>query len=490
MKTRIAPEVAAPATPTPQAPPEGRGFQWRRWRQHCAALLANLSVVAVGVTMGWTAPALPVLRGEQPDASGAPRASLEEASWVSACMPLSAIFSALPAGAVAARAGRRAALLALALPFAAGWLLVAFARSHQLWLVYLGRLVMGLAVGPCTVFVPMYCEEIAERSIRGAVGSYLDMMMVIGNIWVYALGAFLPYFWFTLLSVAVPLLFVATFFWMPESPLFLLSKGRAAEARRALRWLRGSDFDIQPEFDALLASVEKPAPEAREKASLLGLLRTNPFRSTTVRAFSIVLGLMFFQQMSGINVFIFYAVQIFNEAGSNLSGHVSAIITGVVHFVASLIASITVDRVGRRFLLLASSCVATVCLTALAVYSYLHSSGHDTTSYSWLPLAALLVYLSMYSVGFGTLTWFMMAELMPERSKGWASSAAVCFNRVLTLLLTKECPILMERVGQDVVYGAFAGFCLVACVFVWVCVPETKGKTKEEILEMLGGDKP
>ncbi|GLH08903.1 Facilitated trehalose transporter Tret1 [Gryllus bimaculatus] len=418
----------------------------------------NLSVVAVGVSMGWTAPALPVLRGEQADASGAPRASLEEASWVSACMPLSAIFSALPAGA--------------------------------LWLVYLGRLVMGLAVGPCTVFVPMYCEEIAERSIRGAVGSYLDMMMVLGNIWVYTLGTFVPYFWFTLLSVVVPLLFVATFFWMPESPLFLLSKGRADEARRALRWLRGSQFDIQPEFDALLASVEKPAPEAREKASLLGLLRTNPFRSTTVRAFSIVLGLMFFQQMSGINVFIFYAVQIFNEAGSNLSGHVSAIITGVVHFVASLIASITVDRVGRRFLLLASSSVATVCLTALAVYSYLHSSGHDTTSYSWLPLAALLVYLSMYSVGFGTLTWFMMAELMPERSKGWASAVAVCFNRVLTLLLTKECPILMERVGQDVVYGAFAGFCLVACVFVWVCVPETKGKTKEEILEKLGGDKP
>ncbi|GLH08902.1 Facilitated trehalose transporter Tret1 [Gryllus bimaculatus] len=360
----------------------------------------------------------------------------------------------------------------------------------DLWLVYLGRLVMGLAVGPCTVFVPMYCEEIAERSIRGAVGSYLDMMMVLGNIWVYTLGTFVPYFWFTLLSVVVPLLFVATFFWMPESPLFLLSKGRADEARRALRWLRGSQFDIQPEFDALLASVEKPAPEAREKASLLGLLRTNPFRSTTVRAFSIVLGLMFFQQMSGINVFIFYAVQIFNEAGSNLSGHVSAIITGVVHFVASLIASITVDRVGRRFLLLASSSVATVCLTALAVYSYLHSSGHDTTSYSWLPLAALLVYLSMYSVGFGTLTWFMMAELMPERSKGWASAVAVCFNRVLTLLLTKECPILMERVGQDVVYGAFAGFCLVACVFVWVCVPETKGKTKEEILEKLGGDKP
>ncbi|KAK7870189.1 hypothetical protein R5R35_012740 [Gryllus longicercus] len=454
--------------------------------------------MCAGVAMGWTSPALPVLQREGNAsaawaASPTPPLSLseEQGSWASALVPLGAVAGALPSGLLADAIGRKRALLTLAAPYALGWVFIVSA-GQQVWMLYFGRFLTGLGTGATTVLTPLYCEEIAEVAIRGALGAYLDFMICVGILWIYVLGAYVPYFWYTLSGCVIPVVFLLTFCWMPESPVFLANKSRHEQARKALEWLRGgNDYDAQLEMDSMLASM-KESPSISIRQSLSMFFSTNPIRSTTSRAVAIVLGLMLFQQLSGINAVIFYTVQIFNEAGSNLSGEASTIIVGVVQVIAVLCSSITVDHLGRRFLLLLSTVIMAFCLLCLSLYA-VFSKGSDVDNLSivlWIPLVALILYVVVFALGFGPLPWLLMAELLPVHAKGWGSAIAASFNWAVALLLTKQFPLMLRHAGQDVTYGILCFFCVLGAIFIAKCLPETKGKTKIEIEESIGGDKP
>ncbi|GLG93154.1 hypothetical protein R5R35_012739 [Gryllus longicercus] len=460
-----------------------------RSRQHLAAILANFAAICTGVVMGWTAPALPVLQRES-NCSLPLCLSDGQASWMTAFMPLGALLGAIPVGYLADLLGRKRVLLSVAVPFIFGWMLIIFA-GDSVWTVYAGRFFTGLGVGASTVLVPLYCEEIAEDAIRGALGAYLGFMICIGLLCIYTLGALLPYFWYTIIACLLPFVFVISFMWMPESPVFLASIGKMEAAKKSLLWLRNSsrEDDIQPEFDGMLAFIKDRSDEKVRKSFLI-FCSKRPFRSTTARAVAIILGLMFFQQMSGITAVESYTVQIFNDAGSSLPGNMSTVVMGAVQVVATLCSSFTVDHLGRRFLLLLSSVVMALCLACFSIYSYFNNNGFDVDSWRWVPLVVLNVFVIVYALGFGPLPWFMMAELLPMKAKGWASAMTVSFNWKIALGLTKEFPLMLKYAGQDITYATLSVFCICGTIFVALFVPETKGKTKTEIQAALGGDKP
>lgn len=215
-------------------------------------------------------------------------------------------------------------------------------------------------------------------------------------------------------------------------------------------------------------------------------LFTNP---TNRAALFISLLLMFFQQFSGINAVIFYTAPIFQSAGSTMDPAVCSIVVGVVQVVMTLASSVLIDKAGRRILLLQSSFIMGACLIVLGVYFKMQNDKVDVSNIGWLPLASVVLFIISFSLGFGPIPWMMMGELCAPDIKGLASALAVMFNWTLVFLVTKSFGTMQELLGSDWTFWFFGAWMMVCTVYVFIKVPETKGKTNAQIQAILGGKK-
>jgi SP family facilitated glucose transporter-like MFS transporter 8 len=179
-----------------------------------------MAALVAGSFMSWTSPALPLLQAP----GSVPYVTDEEGSWIGSLLNLGAFLGALPAGLVADRIGRKVTLCALAIPLTGSWLMIAFGGSVAE--LFAGRFIGGIAIGAVSVAAPMYIAELAESSIRGALGTLFQLQITTGILFSYVVGLVGDNRVLSLISCALPVLFFITFSWMPESPVFLLSKNR------------------------------------------------------------------------------------------------------------------------------------------------------------------------------------------------------------------------------------------------------------------------
>jgi SP family facilitated glucose transporter-like MFS transporter 8 len=365
----------------------------------------------------------------------------------------------------------------------------------------IARFFSGVAMGAGSVIVPIYCEEIAEVRIRGALGILFDLQICNGILFVYLVGAYVSYLWLCIASAIIPAIILLTFVWVPDSPMYLASRGKAEEAERALRWFRGAryikDYDVKHELERIQKFVSETtgkspskkteSKDIRVRTECMSVLKDIPKhlfklpKSATSKAIIIVVCLLIFRQFSGVNIVIFYTVDIFREAGSTLSPSLATIIVGVSQVVATYVSSLLVERIGRRALLLFSDAAMAVCHIVLAVYFYLKQTDVDVRTFGWLPLLCVTTFICAMSLGFGPLPWVMMAELIPNESKSWASGLAASVNWILVFTITNLFGIAAGNLGQIIMFGVFGGACSLGTVVVACVVPETKGKTREEI---------
>ncbi|KPJ13961.1 Facilitated trehalose transporter Tret1 [Papilio machaon] len=268
--------------------------------------------------------------------------------------------------------------------------------------------------------------------------------------------------------------------WMPETPQYLLSKNRRRDAEKVLRWLRGPDADLTAE----LADMQKDVDDAaRQRAGMLSMLTNKASRMALVCG----LGLMFFQQFSGINAVIFYTNNIFQSAGSNIPPAIATIIVGVVQTIATYVSSLLVEKAGRRLLLLQSCIIMGLCLIILGTYFKLQASGASVASFGWLPLVCLVLFIISFSLGFGPIPWMMMAELFSVEFRGSASGITVVVNWCLVFIVTLCFPLMKDAIGIYSCFWFFAAFMIICIFFVFFLIPETKGKTVSQIQAILGG---
>lgn len=205
-------------------------------------------------------------------------------------------------------------------------------------------------------------------------------------------------------------------------------------------------------------------------------------------AFIISLALMLFQQFSGINAVIFYTQPIFDSAGSTLDPALCSIIVGVVQVVMTVTSALLIEKAGRRILLLQSSIVMGLCLIMLGVYFHMKANPDvDVTNISFIPLGSVVLFIVSFSLGFGPIPWMMMGELFANDVKGIASAIAVMFNWTLVFIITKSFDSMQSAWGSDRTFWFFAMFMVVGTIFVFIKVPETKGKTNAQIQHILGG---
>ncbi|XP_075228472.1 trehalose transporter 1-like protein [Lycorma delicatula] len=466
----------------------------QQWPQHLAAILASMIAMSSGCVAGWSAPAIPYLQGNLGNLDINPITD-SQASWVGSIITLGALTGAIPAGKLAGVFGRKWFLIFLAFPLVFGWLIIIYGYRN-VYLIYCGRFICGLSFGAVTVAVPMYNNEIASDNVRGVIGVYFDLMWCVGILWVYVVGAYTSFFWLSLSSCCMPIFFILTFICMPESPVYLLVSGDKEAAESSLRWLRRGK-NVESAVTAETIKIQRMIDEAQERSSKFDdCAKVSDFKtfrmrikyifgSTTAKAVIIGFGLMTFQRLSGVSAVVYYTVDIFRGANTTVAPETATIIVGVVAVVASSVSAIFVDRLGRKALLILSGIAMSLSLAVLTVYFILKSYGIKMDLMTSIPVIALCFFIAAFRIGYGSIPWLMAAEILPNEVKLWAYSFIVCFAWLLTFLVTKLYPILVNILGYHFVYGILCFINFLGVLFVLTLVPETKCKTSVEIQEEL-----
>nr|XP_058927680.1 solute carrier family 2, facilitated glucose transporter member 8 isoform X3 [Kogia breviceps] len=400
--------------------PPGGSSAPRGRRVFLAAFAAALGPLSFGFALGYSSPAIPSLRRA---ASPALRLDDAAASWFGAIVTLGAAAGGVLGGWLVDRAGRKLSLLLCSVPFVAGFTVITAAQN--VWMLLGGRLLTGLACGIASLVAPVYISEIAYPEVRGLLGSCVQLMAVIGILLAYLAGWVLKWRWLAVLGCVPPSFMLLLMSCMPETPRYLLTQHKRQEAVATMQFLWGSE-----------QGWEEPPVRAEHQGFHLAQLR----RPGVYKPFIIGISLMAFQQLSGINAVMFYAETIFEEAKFKDSG-LASVIVGIIQVLFTAVAALVMDRAGRRLLLA--------------------SSG--------------------FAVGWGPIPWLLMSEIFPLHVKGVATGVCVLTNWFMAFLVTKEFSSLMEVLRP---YGAFwlaAAFCICSVLFTLACVPETKGKTLEQI---------
>lgn len=437
-------------------------------------LVATMGALAFGYDTGIIAGALPFMT-LPPDQGGLGLNAYTE-GLVTAALIVGAAFGSLAAGYLADRYGRRTTLRLLSILFVVGALGTAVAPSVELMVV--ARFVLGLAVGGGSATVPVFIAEIAGPKRRGRLVSRNELMIVSGQLLAYVLSALLAWLvhdngiWRYMLAIAmVPgiLLFAGTFL-LPTSPRWLAAKGRIEEAEAVLERLRDTPEEVQREVEEMRESEE----QAKHRPPLRELLS----QGWVVKLLLLGIGLGFVAQFTGVNAFMYYTPIILKSTGMGTSAALTATIgNGVVSVIATLLGIWAIGRAGRRTLLLIGLVI--VVVAQLALGSVLLWLPQDLTQ-SYLALACILVFLLLMQMCIAPVYWLLMSELFPNQVRGLLTGVAVAVQWLCNATVAFSFPVALEAIGNYTFY-VFAAINLGSLLFVYFCLPETRGKSLEEI---------
>lgn len=455
--------------------------------QYTAAIIASMSVMAAGCCIAWPSPAIPKLRLVPGEPEPPFVLSPSEGSWIISLKNLGNIIAPLPSGWLMGRLGRRTTLLASALPFVVSWALLLLFETAPL--MYLARVLGGLGVGIAFTVAPIYLGEVADTEVRGALGTLLQGMLYCGILLEYCVGPMVSYYMLTIISGAVPVVFAVLFFFMPESPYWLLQRGRREEARRALRWLRGTDEqsvaaelgEMTRAFELQQQMQEKGHPSGG--ASIKDIVCSRGPR----KAFIIVVTLQVLKELSGNSAVVAYATSTLKDGTGSAHVNTFVIAIGVVMFLSTMACTQLVDRAGRRPLLLASCALSAVALSATGLFFCLKDLSVDMSEATWLPVGGLLAYAVAFPLGLAPIPAALLGELFPAHLKGVAACSAAISLSIASLIVTKLYQVVGDSLGFHVVYWAFGASCVGGAAFVATFVPETKRKTFQQIQDELNG---
>ncbi len=393
--------------------------------------------------------------------------SLQE-GWAVAVVLVGCMFGAGLAGPISDRIGRRRFMLVSAVLFLVSAVGCALPRTISEFMAF--RFVGGLGIGSAAVLSPLYIAEIAPARARGALVSVNQLAIVTGILlayfvnWAFAGAGPANWRWMYAMGAVPSVLFFLLLLGVPESPRWLVKNGREAEARTVLTRADSAEAaaaGIRDIKDAL----------AREQGSFREIFRPG-FR----RPLLIAVALAVFQQVTGINAILYYAPRIFEGAGfERMSAIGQSTIVGLVNMLFTVVAIVLADRVGRRPLLLAATAGMGVSLVLLGA----------AFKFPFLPASALLfvilLYIAFFASAMGPLVWVVMAEIFPIKVRGAAMGLATLVLWFSDFVVTLTFPVISDRFHPSSAFWLYAAMCAFALVFMGSCLPETKGRTLEEI---------
>ncbi|MGI5466898.1 sugar porter family MFS transporter [Streptomyces sp. CA-132043] len=389
-----------------------------------------------------------------------------------------AMAGAAAAGNLADRYGRRPVLVAAAGIFTAGAALAALAPSAAV--LTAARLVLGLGIGTASNLVPVFLAEVVPPRHRGRLVGLNQLMITLGIVLAYVANyalAHATHGWRWMFGIAaVPaLLFGAGMLLMPESPRWLALRGRTERARAVLARLRGpgDSAAVDAELAGMTAGrADGTAPARRGRWRALAGRSVRP-------AIVAGVGLQILGQASGVNTVIYYAPKIFESSGLGSSSAVLATVgVGLVNLVMTPVGMFAVDRIGRKKLLASGAAVMTLALAGLA--ATLAAGGRDS-SFGWLAVAFVVLFIAAVATTLNVVVFIIPSELYPLRIRGTAMSATMFANWTMNFLVSLTFLTLLDALGGAATFTAYAVVCALLTLFTVRCIPETRGKSLEEI---------
>ncbi|XP_043477246.1 uncharacterized protein LOC122508161 [Leptopilina heterotoma] len=441
---------------------------------YLAALAANLGMISAGLFFGWSSPSIPLLtQNDSPI-----KLSSNEASWVASLFNVGASFGAVLSLFMVHKCGRKATMIFSVLPSIFGWIIIAFAVSP--WQLYISRIICGIASGTSYSTTPAYLGEISPPNVRGILGSMLTVSAKFGMLLEYCIGPFVTVKNLALISLTIPILFLITFVWLPETPYQLMRLGKLKEAEKSLTQLRAANQDIVEEIKIIEQSVKDDQINGNGMRIIFSV-------SGNRRALIACLGLLLIQQMSGSQAVTAYAEKIYDEANSGLEGKYLTMMLGTIQIIVTIFSGMITDRIGRRPLLLLSTIGCAISTGIVAIYFHLIylQITEISTGFGWIAALGITFYIIFYSLGLSGLPFAMIGELFSTNVKAFSSTICIVFVNILSILVIKTYQILNDFVGIQSAFWLYTLCSIVGGVFIFFYVPETNGKSLQCIQKEL-----
>uniref|UniRef100_A0A0P4WCL5 Major facilitator superfamily (MFS) profile domain-containing protein n=1 Tax=Scylla olivacea TaxID=85551 RepID=A0A0P4WCL5_SCYOL len=382
----------------------------------------------------------------------------------------------LVGGGLSVYLGQRITLL-MVMPFCLVlWLGMAF--TSTVWILQLMRALLGVVQGFIGTTAGNYLVEITHSSLRGCLIPFLDIWRQFGILLVYAVGSF-HLTWREVMLVCGCVSTVPTFIallFLPNSPRWLVTRGREQEAYKALVFLRGPQYNSKIELQSVVDHFQE---EATKKKSAMEQLRQMREPNILYRLTFIII-LTVFLQFTGNIPIVTYSIPIFQAANSSMNSYGCLVSIAFLRVAGILVYMLVAERLGRRVLVITSSLICTVSLLLLGVYFFLQSSGTDVSAITWLPLFSLLVYMP-FVVILESIISIMRSEVFSNSIRAMAVSLTSVVFFLSMFLSTQLFPIMTETIMEQGVFWTYALSCLLMALTTAVLLPETRGLTLEEV---------
>lgn len=414
-----------------------------------------------------------VVSGTIPSLEQVFRLSGGSLGWAVSCCVLACVFGAGFAGKLSDVYGRKKVLMGTAVLFAVSAVGSGWAGTFTAFCVY--RILGGLAIGAASGVAPVYVAETTPSRLRGRFVSFYQLAIVLGISAAYYSNYFLlavgdnAWRWMLTVEVVPALLFLCLLFLVPESPRWLAKSGDESGALQILSRIDG-EVRAEEEMTAIRETLRV------KKGRLADLLQPRILRIVIIGSF---LGI--FSQICGANAVFTYAPKIFAQAGAGLKDSLfQTSLIGLINIICTFIPIMLVERVGRRPLLMTGVACMTIAMSMLTYLFLTHSTGLAV-------LLMILLYIASYCSSLACLTWVILSEIFPNRIRGEAMSVANLSLWTANYLLLQTFPMIEARFGIASAFGAYSVICFIIFLFVCRFIPETKGKSLEEIEKQLVG---
>lgn len=449
------------------------------------SILANLTVLSSGMGLGYSAITLNALTSEDNPL----RMNSNQASWFASISSIACPLGGLISGYLLDRIGRKKTLMLINVLSIVSWTLISVCSMTNFDLMYtqilIARVIIGIVIGLVSAPAAIYSAEIATPRMRGRLTVLTSLMIAVGILLIYSMGYVVPHNFRLVagLAAGVSAGSLLLLFFMPESPAWLMSKDREEEAERSLMRIRGYGAyrqripDVEKELMRLRDNALAQRSAGRE--SFLRQLR----QPQVYKPLGVMIGFFGFQQFSGIFVIIVYAAKVSTEAGVSMDPFLCTVLIGVTRVVATLLVAYILDTLGRKPPSIFSGVGMLVCMFGLALCIYFP----PIEGLKWLPTALILTYIFTSTLGFLTMPFSMLAELFPQTVRGPASGVTVFFTYVMSFCTIKLYPTMLEVFGSANVFIIYGAVSLLGVLYVIYVVPETKGKSLQEIEDYFRG---
>ncbi|XP_066392805.1 sugar transporter ERD6-like 7 isoform X1 [Miscanthus floridulus] len=458
--------ASGPGAAAWKAPYRGSEGQGSLWMVFLATAVVVCGSFEFGTCVGYSAPAQ---AGIVSDIG----LSNSEYGVFGSVLTIGAMLGAVTSGRLADILGRKMTIRFAAVVGIFGWLTVYFAKDAMV--LYAGRVLLGYCTGVLSYVVPVFISEIAPKGIRGGLATSNQLFICSGCSAAYIIGALVSWRSLVLVGLVPCAVLLVGLFFIPESPRWLANIGKEREFHASLQEFRGEDSDISEEATEIKDYIEsiRRLPKARIQ---------DLFQSKNMYAVTVGVGLMIFQQLGGINALGFYTSYIFSSAG--FSGKLGITLIGIIQIPITFFGALLMDRSGRRALLLVSSSGTFLGCFLTGLSFYFKAQGLCTQLVPTLALCGILVYYAAYSVGMGPVPWVIMSEIFSIDMKAIAGGFVTLASWIGSFAISYSFNFLMDW-NPAGTFFLFSAASLVTVLFVAKLVPETKGRTLEEIQRLL-----